>query len=237
MSDFPDHWWVVRQIHQEHPHLLQRNDDAAVLEFYWRAAWALHQADPRWGMLSKSDGEAGHDVPGVGRVAHDAVAFKDAVPIVDIIAGALADKRPDGTRPPASPTWQVVQERREKNEWRRPPPFRVLVPPTDPPTDPPTTVDLAPLRAEIAALRELVETREVFGQTEARALVADILTHHLEIAVDVVPAGPEKVGILGYRFNLRHDHDVAVVVRLFGQDIQVTGRVARAQASITPDPA
>jgi hypothetical protein len=233
MSDFPDHSWVVRQIHDAHPHLLARNDDDAVLEFYWRAAWALHQADPRWGMLSKSAAETGHDVPGVGRVAHDAVAWKDAVPVVDIITGAVAPKRPDGTRAPASPTWQVVQERRESNKWLRPVPFRVLVPPTDPPT----TVDLAPLRAEIVALRELVESREVFGQTEARALVADILTHHLEIAVDVVPAGPERVGILGYRFNLRHDHDVAVVVRLFGQDIQVTGRVARAQASITPDPA
>ena len=114
----PDHFHVVRAVNDAHPHLLERNDHDSVKEFYWRAAWALHQHDPRWGMLSKSGGETGQEIEGAGRVAEDAVAFKDVTPIVDIIAGA--------NNPPhrAAATWQVVEQRRESNKWVKPPAFR-----------------------------------------------------------------------------------------------------------------
>jgi hypothetical protein len=114
----PDHFHVVRAVNDAHPHLLQKNDHDSVKEFYWRAAWALHQHDPRWGMLSKSGGETGHEIDGAGRVAEDAVAYQDVTPIVDIIAGA--------NNPPhrAAATWQVVEQRRESNKWVKPPAFR-----------------------------------------------------------------------------------------------------------------
>jgi hypothetical protein len=113
----PDLFHVVKAVNDAHPHLLQKNDHDSVKEFYWRAAWALHQADPRFGMLSKSGGETGHEIEGAGRVAEDAIAYRDATPIVDIIAGA--------NNPPhrASAVWQVVEQRRESNEWVKPPKF------------------------------------------------------------------------------------------------------------------
>ena len=114
----PDHFHVVRAVNDAHPHLLQKNDHDSVREFYWRAAWALHQHDPRWGMLSKSGGETGQEIQGAGRVAEDAVAYKDVTPIVDIISGA--------NNPPhrAAAAWQVVEQRRESNKWVKPPAFR-----------------------------------------------------------------------------------------------------------------
>jgi hypothetical protein len=110
----PDHFHIVRAVNAAHPQLLAINSPDTIREFYWRAADALHQHDPRWGMLSKSGGEQGHEIEGAGRVAHDAVAYKDVTPIVDIIAGA-------GGIGVASAVWQVVEQRRESNKWVKPP--------------------------------------------------------------------------------------------------------------------
>ena len=228
MADFPDHFHIVRGVHDAHPHLLQRNDEATIKEFYWRAAWALHQADARWGMLTKSAGEAGHDIPGVGRVAHDAVCYVDRVPIVDIIAGAMNPGHP------AAPAWGIAQERRESNKWVAP--VRYPEKPVDPPDD-----DLAAairtlqadLQATRARLSEL-EARPVFTGDEAQELLRDLLANHLDIAVDVEAAGP-TVKVLGRSFNLSHDHGVAVVLKLFGKDVRRTGQAARARAWIEDD--
>jgi hypothetical protein len=111
----PDHFHVVRAINDAHPQLLQKNDHDSVKEFYWRAAWALHQSDPKFGFLSKSPGEA-HQVIEGQRVANDAVAYRDAAECVDIIV----DVHGDG---PAKPAWQVVP-RRSTNTWVQPPAFR-----------------------------------------------------------------------------------------------------------------
>jgi hypothetical protein len=155
----PDHFHVVSAINDAHPHLLAKNDHESVKEFYWRAAWALHLHDPRWGMLSKSGGETGHEIDGAGRVAEDAVAYKDVTPIVDIIAGA--------NNPPhrAGATWQVVEQRRESNKWVKPPQFPDTVTPDPEPEPPPSGEDW---KQEAHAIRELVRALrlEVLGQLE-----------------------------------------------------------------------
>jgi hypothetical protein len=110
----PDHFHTVRAVNDAHPQLLQRNDHDSVKEFYWRAAWALHQSDPRFGFLSKSPGEAHQVIEGT-RTAEDAVAYGDADECVDIITNVL------GTGP-AHPAWQVVA-RRSTNTWIQPPAF------------------------------------------------------------------------------------------------------------------
>src|SRR5687767_13954667 len=69
----PDHFHIVRGVNDAHPQLLQRNDHDSVKEFYWRAAWALHQSDPKFGFLSKSPGEAHQVIEGT-RTAQDAAA-------------------------------------------------------------------------------------------------------------------------------------------------------------------
>jgi hypothetical protein len=150
----PDDFAIVRAINDAHPHLLQKNDHDSVREFYWRAAWALHQHDPRWGMLSKSGGETGHEIDGAGRVAEDAVAYKDVTPIVDIIAGA--------NNPPhaGKATWQVVEQRRESNEWVKPPQFpgTVTPKPEEPKPEPPKPTE--DWGAKILALSKRVEAAE-----------------------------------------------------------------------------
>jgi hypothetical protein len=172
----PDHAYIVAAIEAQHPHLLQKNDHDSVKEFLWRAAWALHQHDERWGMLSKSGGETGHEIDGAGRVAEDAVAYKDAVPVVDIIAGA--------NNPPhkAAATWQVVEQRREGNRWVMPPPFGGAVPPTpDPPKSPPTE----DWGAKLLAMSQRVEAAEQSAvAAQSAALMAISKAEAIERAVE-----------------------------------------------------
>jgi hypothetical protein len=110
----PDHFHIVRGVNDAHPQLLQRNDHDSVKEFYWRAAWALHQSDPKFGFLSKSPGEAHQVIEGT-RTAEDAVAYGDDDECIDIITNVLGNG-------PAHPAWQVVP-RRSTNTWIQPPAF------------------------------------------------------------------------------------------------------------------
>jgi hypothetical protein len=112
----PNHFHIVQRIDNEHPHLIKANNKETIREFYWRAAWALHQHDPKWGMLTKSAGE-NHQVINDLRVSVDAVAYKDAVPIVDILTSAGDGPNTGGI------TWGVEEHRRESNLWVAPPPF------------------------------------------------------------------------------------------------------------------
>jgi hypothetical protein len=174
----PDHSHVVRAINDAHPHLLQKNDHDSVKEFYWRAAWALHVHDERWGMLSKSGGETGHEIDGAGRVAEDAVAYKDAVPILDIIAGA--------NNPPhaGKATWQVVEQRRESNKWVQPPQFGAVTPkPEEPKPEPPKPTE--DWGAKIAALSQRVEAAEQSATAaQSAALIAVAKAEAIERAVE-----------------------------------------------------
>ena len=115
----PNDFAVVKRVHDAHPHLVAQNSKASIKEFYWRAAWALHQHDARWGMLSKSEGENHQVIEGV-RVSVDAVAYKDEEPVVDILSSA-------GDGPGTGRiTWGVDEDRRESNRWVQPPPFRAI---------------------------------------------------------------------------------------------------------------
>jgi hypothetical protein len=155
----PDDSRIVHAVNAAHPHLLEKNDHDSVREFYWRAAWALHQHDPRWGMLGKEGGGTHQVIAGL-KVAEDAIAYKDETPIVDIIVGA--------NNPPhrATVAWQVDPRRRDSDKWVKPPQFPGAKP-VDPikPKDPvkPVAFDfdteiqsridaaLAPLKEESAA--------------------------------------------------------------------------------------
>ena len=118
----PHRFDIVQDIHRKHPHLLDRNDHEAVKEFYWRAVWALHQADPRFGMVRKVGGETGQEIPGAGWVAEDAICYKDEPNIVDIIGGA----NNPGHR--AVPGWGETHLRRPTATWVQPPPYPEPVP-------------------------------------------------------------------------------------------------------------
>jgi hypothetical protein len=82
------------------------------------------------------------------------VAYKDVTPIVDIIAGA--------NNPPhaGKATWQVVEQRRESNEWVKPPQFpgTVTPKPEEPKPEPPKPTE--DWGAKILALSKRVEAAE-----------------------------------------------------------------------------
>ena len=139
----PDFFHIVRAIHDANPQLLQRNDHDSVKEFYWRAAWALQQADGKFGFLTKSPGEAGQVINGV-RVAEDAVAYGEADECVDIIANVLGNG-------PAHPAWQVVG-RRSTNLRADVPPFETPGTPPPPPPPPPVGGVVVPRQDEFAAV-------------------------------------------------------------------------------------
>lgn len=113
----PDDFAIVQRIDEEHPHLVATNSKDTIREFYWRAAWALHQHDANWGMLSKSEGERHQMIEGL-RVSVDAVAYKGEKPIVDIL-GSAGDGPGTGRI-----TWGIDEHRRDSNLWVQPPPFR-----------------------------------------------------------------------------------------------------------------
>jgi hypothetical protein len=119
----PDRKDVLDAINAEFPHLIAMNTPATVKEFYWRGGWALFQADPKFGFLSKSAGENGHDINGQ-RVSVDAFAYKGSDEVVDAI-GSAGDGPGTG-----SVTWGI-DERRPSNVWVQPTPFpgSVVVPP------------------------------------------------------------------------------------------------------------
>jgi hypothetical protein len=159
---------IVWGIDRAFPHLLERNDLASVREFTWRAARALHEHDPKWGMLSKSAGENGQDIPVVGRVAVDALAYLGEVPSVDIVLDA-------GSGEPTRPAWGIDEHRRPSNLWIAPPPFAdasaPVTPPVTPPVVPPVTPPAAdPLAARVEVLARAVDLLEDAREDDRRAI-------------------------------------------------------------------
>jgi hypothetical protein len=106
---------VLQQVDRDHPDLIRQNTHDSVREFYWRAGWALHQADPNFGFLSKSAGENGQVING-HRVAVDSFAYKGSDQIVDAIQAA-------GDGPGTGGIAWGVDERRPSNVWVQPVPF------------------------------------------------------------------------------------------------------------------
>lgn len=133
MPEPPDHSHIIRQVNDAFPHLLQTNTRDTCREFLWRCTWALHQADKRWGFLSKTEGENHVTIPDVGRVAIDAVTYRDWDGAVDIIA--------NNSNPPEAgrPFWDVVGKR-PSSVWVQPVPFGGSgEPPTPEPEPDPNT--------------------------------------------------------------------------------------------------
>jgi hypothetical protein len=113
----PNRFDIVKDVDAAHAHLLQTNDGASIKEFYWRAAWALHRADRKFGMLRKVVPEKGHEIPGAGYVAVDAVCYDGEHNIVDIIQAA-------GDHPRRGyATWGEDDRRRPTAVWVQPPPY------------------------------------------------------------------------------------------------------------------
>jgi hypothetical protein len=188
----PDDFAIVRAINDAHPHLLQKNDHDSVREFYWRAAWALHQRDPRWGMLSKSGGETGQEIDGAGRVAEDAVAYKDAVPVVDIIAGA------NNPGHKAAATWQVVEQRRESNKWVKPPQFGAVTPKPEEPKPEQPAEDLVARFITLSKRVDAAESNAVAAQSAALIAVAkaEAIERALERKVDALEARVKRLRLI-----------------------------------------
>jgi hypothetical protein len=107
---------IVEAIDRAYPELLQQNTAETVREFYWRATNALHEVDPKWGMLTKTQGE-NHQVIGGERVAIDAAAYIGSDEVVDFLTRAG-----DGPTAPADVVWQI-KPRRPENLWLNPVPF------------------------------------------------------------------------------------------------------------------
>jgi hypothetical protein len=179
----PDHSYVVREVNDAHPHLLQKNDHDSIKEFYWRAVWALRMRDPRWGMLGKEGGGKHQVIEGAGKVAEDAVAYKDAVPVVDIITNA------NGVGP-AGVAWQVTELRRDSDKWVQPPPFPAggVTPKPAEPKPPAKDLDaeiLADLAFEIMALSKRVEAAEQSATAaQSAALIAISKAEAIERTVE-----------------------------------------------------
>jgi len=124
--EIPNLFRVVKAVSDAHPHLIATNTRETIKELYWRVTVALHQADPKFGMLTKTPPENGQEIGG-HFVAMDAVAYKGAEPVVDIF-GSAGDGPGTG-----SIGWGEDEHRRESNKWLAPPQFVggpvVVVPP------------------------------------------------------------------------------------------------------------
>ena len=122
---------VVQGISNNHPHLLAANTKESMTELLWRVAYELHTFhDEKFGLLSKSPGENGVEIPGAGRVAVDALAYQGSDEIVDIFRAAHDGVDSEGETLGAI-TWNV-DERRPSNQWVKPPRFAGSQPRPDP---------------------------------------------------------------------------------------------------------
>jgi hypothetical protein len=130
----PNRFDIVQAVNAAHPQLIRTNTRATVAEFLWRAVAALSLADPNFGFLSKLPAENGVEIPGVGKVSIDAIAYRGEHNVVDIM-GSAGDGPGKG-----SIYWGESDKRRPSSVWVQPVPFPggEPVPPTEPPTQPPT---------------------------------------------------------------------------------------------------
>lgn len=104
---------IVNRINNQYPELLQWNSSSSCTEFLQRVINEPEMRAENWGLLSKSDGEAGYTLPNNQRVSHDVIALPNGER-VDIIQSASAHPTPGG------PAWGVIpQYDSEGNpQWR-----------------------------------------------------------------------------------------------------------------------
>lgn len=102
-----NHSDLVKRVDSEFPHLLQHNDAAACGEFIQRVCNEPEMKNERWGLLSKSEGEAGYTFPNGVRCSYDVIALPNGERI-DIISGG------NGHPAPGGPSWGVIPP----HEWR-----------------------------------------------------------------------------------------------------------------------
>jgi hypothetical protein len=153
MPTIPNHFHVVQAMNRAYPDLIAANTMDTVKEFMWRTVWALYLHDAHWGFLSKSPAEHGMELAGVGRVSVDAIAYKGAEPVVDILSSAGDGPGTGGI------TWGVDEHRRPSNLWMQPVPFPNGAPPPDPPDVPPVPPGQpTPTRDEFNALKRYAES-------------------------------------------------------------------------------
>ena len=98
-----NHEDVVNRVNQSHPELLKWNTTSSCAEFIQRVVNEPEMKSERWGLLSKSDGEAGYTFPNGIRCSHDVIALPNGER-VDVIQSA------DGHPVAGGPTWQEIPE-------------------------------------------------------------------------------------------------------------------------------
>lgn len=178
----PDHSHIVRAIDAQFPHLLRTNTRETCREFLWRAAWALAQVDPRWGMLSKSAGE-NHVVINEQMVAIDAVTYLDWDGVVDIIANNSAAPEP------GRPSWGI-DGKRPSNVWVQAVPFRADGDPVPTPTPPPPPQECGIADAELVKAFEAFTAAAQLLPELVRQTVREELKAGLEEMLERLPAPP-----------------------------------------------
>lgn len=198
----PNHFATVRAINEQFPHLLKTNTRDTVREFIWRATWALHQRDPKWGFLTKTEGE-NHFVIKGHRVAVDAVTYQGWDGIVDIVSNNSAAPEPGGV------SWGE-DVKRPSSEWLQPFPFDSETGNGDdtqnPPPPPPPDNDLDEVLADIAhrltsieTLLALAPTAVDFGKVAAEM---NVMSEDIRALTQVVE-GLEEVEFPPYRGTVR----------------------------------
>jgi hypothetical protein len=198
----------------------------AGFEVVKHVAWALR--DRGWGLVAAKPGSHNNVAGYTGDVIAKPDGFHSDV-LVDGEGAAFATWQPHD-----DPGEMAAIKPRVRPALEMPP--LSDAPPPPPPPPPVDTVGprLDQLQRDVDALRAELQLRPLFARDEAHQLVVDILTNHLEVVVDVQPAGPD-LSFLGRRYNLRHDHEVAVVLKLFGQEVRRVARHAQLEPTITEE--
>jgi hypothetical protein len=201
----PDHFHIVQAVHSSHPHLIATNSRETVTEFLWRAATALAEHDPNWGFLSKSPGENGTEIPGVGRVAIDALAYRNEHPSVDIV-GSAGDGPGRG-----SITWGIDEHRRVSNSWVPVVPFGGG--PAPQPLPLPASDDLRRLIAELTLRVQVAEAKAVDAKhvAEGAYMRAGTTSEALGLLAERINKGLRVEGSSGRSFGHSHSVNLRVV--------------------------
>lgn len=206
----PNRFDIVQAVDRAHPHLVQQNTRETCTEFYWRVTNALHEADPKFGMLTKDPGE-NHVVIEGQRVSIDAVAYDGVEPIVDILSSAGDGPGKGGI------TWGIEPHRRAHNKWLKPIPFKAGG----------GTGGGGQQPSEIEKLaKALAEVRSIAIQAQAEAASARVLAQRTHEAAEARFAELQaEIDLLNAQTHVGLDEtQVRHIVRSFRAEYRVWGR-------------
>lgn len=203
----PNRFDIVQQVHLANPHLIQENTRKTITEFLWRVVAKLAQADPRFGFLSKSPGENGTEIPGVGRVALDALCYQGEHPSVDIVVAAGDGPGSGGIG------WSEDPHRRTSNLWVQAVPFPGT--PQPPPPDPPAPGDIAEITKRIRELEAEIKALDdkISGAALDSAEAMVLAKQALDRVTGLRTKGTINVPVVlegGFRARAKGDVDLAV---------------------------